>query len=164
MDRGMLTTLIDAHYWAHREMFRSLASLTEEQYSRQVASSFPSLRETVAHIVMGEEFLLGGLPGAAVARTDLSALATPAAAASRLSELEAFCRAFVADLGRDVLEQKATLTFRSGRTAQVQVWQVLHQLVTHGPYHRGQVVTQLHHVGGTPAKTDALLYYIQNGQ
>lgn len=163
MDREMLATLVDCHYWAHREMFKSLEPLSEEQYSRQIPSSFPSLRETVAHIVMAEEFLLSGLPGSTVVRTDTSALVTSAAARERLTQLESFCRALVAGLGDDGLSEMATLTFKSGRKAPVKVWQVLHQLVTHGPYHRGQVVTLLHQVGGAPAKSDALLYYIMKG-
>jgi uncharacterized damage-inducible protein DinB len=37
--------------WANGRLFDSLAALSEEQSARKQTSSFPSLRETVAHIL-----------------------------------------------------------------------------------------------------------------
>jgi uncharacterized damage-inducible protein DinB len=40
--------------WANQRLFETLDRLSEEQLGREVASSFPSLRETFAHMIFAE--------------------------------------------------------------------------------------------------------------
>jgi uncharacterized damage-inducible protein DinB len=56
-------------------------------------------------------------------------------------------------------DQSIAVRFPQG-TFELPAWQVLHQLLTHGAYHRGQVTTMLRQVGGQPAKGDAIRYFI----
>jgi len=60
-----LRMLVDYHYWARDRMFEALAPLTAEQFTRHVANSFPSIRETVVHLYTadwGWHLLWQGLP------------------------------------------------------------------------------------------------------
>jgi uncharacterized damage-inducible protein DinB len=60
-----LQVLVDYHYWARDRMFEALAPLTAEQFTRHVANSFPSVRETVVHLYTadrGWHLLWQGLP------------------------------------------------------------------------------------------------------
>ena len=45
-----LKTLLDYHYWARDRVFAALEPLTPEQDTRDMGSSFRSVRDTVVHI------------------------------------------------------------------------------------------------------------------
>ena len=47
-------TLLDYHYWARDRMLDALDALTPEQYVKDLASSFSSVRDTVVHIYGAE--------------------------------------------------------------------------------------------------------------
>ena len=49
MTREDAITLIDYHYWARDRMLDAVEALTPEQYTKDLASSFKSVRETVVH-------------------------------------------------------------------------------------------------------------------
>ncbi len=51
-----LRLLYDFNAWANRRTIEACASLTSEQFIRDLASSFRSVRDTVAHIY-GAEWL-----------------------------------------------------------------------------------------------------------
>src|ERR1051326_5397390 len=50
MTAGDVRMLVDYHFWARDRLFEALAPLTADQFTRQVASSFPSIRETLVHL------------------------------------------------------------------------------------------------------------------
>ena len=47
-------TLLDYHYWARDRMLAALDPLTAQQYTRDLGSSFRSIRDTVSHIYAAE--------------------------------------------------------------------------------------------------------------
>ena len=49
MTRQDAMTLVDYHYWARDRMLDAVDVLTPEQYTKDLASSFTSVRETVVH-------------------------------------------------------------------------------------------------------------------
>src|SRR2546428_10854391 len=49
-----LQTMLDYHYWARDRLLDAVATLTPEQYTRDLGSSFKSIRETVTHIYAAE--------------------------------------------------------------------------------------------------------------
>ena len=51
-----LRLLYDFNAWANRRTIEACASLTSEQFTRDLASSFRSVRDTLAHIY-GAEWL-----------------------------------------------------------------------------------------------------------
>lgn len=42
------------HRWAHRRMLEAVATLTDEQLARDLGSSFPSVRDTLVHVLSAE--------------------------------------------------------------------------------------------------------------
>ena len=46
MTRDDAITLIDYHYWARDRMLDAVEALTQEQYTKDLASSFTSVRAT----------------------------------------------------------------------------------------------------------------------
>ena len=49
-----LNELFTYNYWARDVQLRACAALTEEQFLRPIGGSFPSVRDTLAHLVLVE--------------------------------------------------------------------------------------------------------------
>ena len=63
-----LEVLYDYGYWANGKLFEVIAQLTPEQFTRPVAGSYGSIRNTMVHVLSAEAGWLdrcGGRSGAA---------------------------------------------------------------------------------------------------
>src|SRR2546422_11642510 len=49
-----LRLLLDYHYWARDRLLDAVEALTPEQFTRDMGSSFRSIRDTLAHIYAAE--------------------------------------------------------------------------------------------------------------
>src|SRR5271169_2645245 len=54
MNKTDVETFYAYNSWANERMFGALAKLSEQQFTEPVQSSFPSIRETVFHILFAE--------------------------------------------------------------------------------------------------------------
>ncbi|PWT81318.1 MAG: damage-inducible protein DinB, partial [Blastocatellia bacterium] len=54
MTLAELQTLLEYHYWARDRVLDAAAALTPEQFTRNLGSSFKSVRDTLAHIYAAE--------------------------------------------------------------------------------------------------------------
>ncbi len=45
-----LRTLLDFHYWARDRVLDAVGALTPEQFTRDMGSSFSSIRDTLVHL------------------------------------------------------------------------------------------------------------------
>ena len=59
-----IETLYAYNRWANQRMFSALEKLSDEQFARKAQSSFPSIRETVFHILFAEWIWLKRWEGA----------------------------------------------------------------------------------------------------
>jgi uncharacterized damage-inducible protein DinB len=156
-----LQTLVDYHYWARDRLLDAVATLSPEQYQRDLGSSFKSVRETVTHVYAAEwawyERWHGRSPTALLPPDRF-----PDLAALRLgwSELETQMRDFVAGLGERGTSRVIEYKLLSGAAGASPLWQMLQHVVNHASYHRGQVTTMLRQMGAQPAKPmDMIAYY-----
>jgi uncharacterized damage-inducible protein DinB len=152
--------LFDYNAWANHRSREAAAALTNEQFTRPLGSSFPSVGDTLAHICGAEwiwhERFQGNSPSSL---PDLSAFKTAAELRVNWIEQESKLMGFVsrltqADLDRS-MEYK-TLKFGVYRNP---LWQSMQHLVNHGTYHRGQVTTLLRQLGAKPLLTDLMHFY-----
>ena len=54
MNHQDLRTLLDYHYWARDRLLDAIEPLTPEQFTRDLGSSFKSIRDTVVHTYAAE--------------------------------------------------------------------------------------------------------------
>lgn len=143
--------------WANDQMLASLQSLPPEQRERDLASSFPTILGTVAHIAAAEWVWLSRWKGAGPsAMPEWAATPVFAFVQRKFAELETERTAYLATLAESDLDRALSFTLFSGaQDAQPLVTQFQH-LVNHGTYHRGQVATMLRQVGAAPASTDLI--------
>jgi uncharacterized damage-inducible protein DinB len=138
--------------WANERMLAAIDGLSEEQRTRTIPSSFPSILETLHHIAFAEWLWLRRWQGE-------SPMALPGGAS--LGELRDRLRA-VADERRAYLDALADdamagqISYRSikGDPFTMNLGDVLVHCANHSTYHRGQLVTMLRQVGVKPPGTD----------
>ncbi len=159
MTREEIRLLYDYNSWANRRTLDACASLAAEQFTRDMGSSFRSVRDTLAHIMGGEWIWLERFQGRSPSAMPDSPYADLASLRGRWGEIESNLLAFVrgltqTDLDR-VIEYK-TINFGVYRNP---MWQSLQHLANHGTYHRGQITTLLRQLGAKPNLTDLMHFY-----
>ena len=161
MNREELRLLVDFHYWARDRMLEALEPLTPEQFTRDMANSFRSIRDTVVHMYSAEwawhSRWRGHSPPAHVAPESFPDVAT---IQSAWRELEGQVREFVAGLGADDRARVFEYYAFGGQGQRSVFWHMLQHLVNHASYHRGQVTTMLRQSGAAPARSmDMIAFY-----
>lgn len=145
--------------WANALMFDAIAGLTEEQFGASVASSFPSVGATLAHLV-GAEWVwlrrwLGESPTAVPAWAAKPNLADLKA---QLATVEAGRARFLSGLSDTDLDRVVSYRNMAGQSYAEPLGDLIRHVVNHSTYHRGQVATQLRQLGVKPPGTDLIAY------
>jgi uncharacterized damage-inducible protein DinB len=160
-----LETLLDYQYWARDRMLAAIEPLSHEQYTRDMGSSFRSVRETVVHIYAAEWIWFRRWQGESPTSL-LSSEQFPDLPAIRDAWrlLETDVRAHLASLGDAGIERITAYRFMNGQPGATPFWQMLQHVVNHGTYHRGQVTTMLRQLGVAPPKSlDLIAFYREGG-
>jgi uncharacterized damage-inducible protein DinB len=165
MTRADIITLLDFHYWARDRMLDALDALSAEQFTRDLGSSFRSVRDTAAHIYAADwiwyQRWQGASPTALVSSDQFPDVDT---LRRTWVELEAGVRTFVDGLGDEGIQRVIAYTLLSGAPGASPVWQMLQHVVNHASYHRGQVATMLRQLEAAPLKsTDMITFYRERG-
>ena len=160
----MVRMLFKYNQWADRRLLDACSKLTDEEFARDLGSSFKSIRDTWAHIHGGlsvwHERVAGRSP--ATLPTELQQ-AEFSDVRVKLEQIDEEYIRFVSGLSESRLAEVITYKVFSGAEFSSPLWQILHTLSNHGTYHRGQVVTMLRQLGAKPATTDAIAYYREIG-
>jgi len=156
--------LYDYNAWADHRLLDACAALSHEQFTRDLGAGFPSVRDTLVHILDGEWFWLerwqgrspAGLPPA-------NRFSDLAGIRARWSEVEGELLRFVAGRTAEDLARVQHYRTTEGNPNSQPLWQMLQHLANHGSYHRGQAAAMLRQVGAAPVATDLILYYRERG-
>lgn len=153
-------TLYNYNSWANHRTLDACAPLTPEQFTRDLGSSFRSVRDTLFHICGAEWIWLERWHGRSP---------TTLPTAADFPDMESVRRRWV-EVERNLLDYVASLTqedvqrvIQFKTTAGVQYAQplghCLQHLANHGTYHRGQMATLLRQLGAKATSTDLIAYY-----
>lgn len=159
MNASWFQAQLDYHYWANKRLLAVMDSLTPEQYRRDVGSSFPSLQETVVHMLQVEKTWLERLTQRQIPAFGLEELSTIAGVRARLAEFERQYKAALQDWAAEGLAETVNVVTSTGTTFVHPRAEAIQHLVNHGTYHRGQLTTMLRQVGATPVGSDLITYY-----
>jgi uncharacterized damage-inducible protein DinB len=145
--------------WANARLVAALAPLSDQALAQPVASSFGSLRDTLAHVIAGEWIWLRRFKNETpTAMPDWVKGAGRAELLSMLAAVEAERRAFLAELTDEALERPLEYRLLSGAAHRDRLADLIQHVVNHSTYHRGQAVTQLRQLGLAPPSTDLVAF------
>jgi uncharacterized damage-inducible protein DinB len=160
----LVTELTEARFllaysrWANAQILTACEGLGTEPFTRDLRSSYRSIRDTLVHVAWAEWLWLERVHGRSPLEVfDPTDFPTVASVRARWRPVEAGFAAQVADRGADVA-RPVTYTNARGEQWTYRVGQIIRHVVNHATYHRGQVVTLLRQVGTTPPVTDLLIF------
>jgi uncharacterized damage-inducible protein DinB len=160
MEPDEVRELYDYNAWANHRILDASAALTEEQFFRDVRSSFRSVRDTIVHILGAEWIWLercnGRSPGALPSPEPFVSVSHVRA---RWEEIERDQLEFVHGLSAVDLDRVIGYRNQRGNRFAYSLPKILRHVVNHSTYHRGQVASMLRQLGVAPAATDLLRYY-----
>jgi uncharacterized damage-inducible protein DinB len=155
-----LQELYEYNAWANRRLLAAAARLTPEQLTREMGGSFPSVLETLVHILSAEWIWLSRWRG--VSPTGWPAewkITGHAALEARWGEVEREQAAFLSTLDEDALGRIIEYRNISGDPFAAPMSQMLRHVVNHSTYHRGQITHMLRQLGAETMATDLILFY-----
>jgi len=145
--------------WANGEILDRVAALDAEQYTRDLASSFPSVRDTLVHMLSAEWMWLLRCKGESPMQPlDPTAFADLAALRARWTAHDDEIDGFLGGQSDESVERVIRYRNRLGETREYVLWKIWLHVVNHSTHHRGQVVTMLRQLGASAAPTDYLDY------
>jgi len=152
--------LYDYNTWANRRVLDACSSLTDEQFTRDLKSSFPSVRDTLVHLILAEWIWLerwhGRSPTQGPSAADFPDLAS---VRRRWEEVERDLTDYIASLNAEDLMRMIHHKTMKGDPQAAPHWQMLQHVANHQSYHRGQIATLLRQLGAKPVATDLIAFY-----
>lgn len=162
--------------WANHRMFSTVEKLSDQQFTSVIQSSFPSIQESVMHILGAEWIWLmrwkGTSPRTAGPSTPstpktlmqehgvaVETLSTVSGLRSLADSIEQERQEFLRTLTDDTLHARLHYNGTDGKEFSMPLVPLLQHVVNHGTYHRGQVTTLLRQVGAETVSLDLLFFY-----
>jgi uncharacterized damage-inducible protein DinB len=146
--------------WANERILDACAPLNHEQFTRDLKSSYPSIRDTLGHMLAAEWVWLsrwqGESPTAFMPGWNTF---TYDELRARWTQHEAEQRTFIDALTDARLVQPIAYRNLSGVSFEVRLDTLVRHVVNHSSYHRGQVTTMLRQLGFAAPATDLVLYH-----
>ncbi len=183
MDLADIQTLYAYNRWANERLFAALDKLSEQQFATQIQSSFPSIRETVFHILFAEWLWLkrwqGTSPRSTLPDPDgsiatwntLSSGGIPRAKdLATLTVLKAFAdtieqerQDFFRGLNEGVLQAPLQFSDMAGTPYAEPLVHLMQHVANLSSYHRGQVTTLLRQLGAETVALDMVYFFREGG-
>jgi uncharacterized damage-inducible protein DinB len=151
--------LYDYNSWANHRTLHACVPLSEEQFTRDLRSSFRSVRDTLVHISWAEWLWLERWQGRSPDKFSSTDFPNLESVRRRWTEVERNLTEYIASLKPEDLERIISHKTTAGVPQAAPLWQMLQHLVNHGTYHRGQVATLLRQLDAKAVSTDLIVFY-----
>jgi len=153
-----ISELFAYNRWAHDRFLEVIEALDPEAVDRELQSSFPSIRATLAHAVGAERIWVARWEGGEGTLPDDWDDLSVAALREELALVAARQDAYLATLTDGDLAREVHYHDRAGTPHVSSIRHMLVHVVNHATYHRGQLTTLLRQVGARPPATDFVRY------
>jgi len=156
-----LQDLYDYGDWANAMLFRVISQITPDEFTRSVAGSYGSIRDTLVHVLSAEWGWLdrcGGKPrGPRLSPDDYPTLES---IQTTWNDVSRHVREFLSTLEDADLARDIEYSIGSARSV-MPLGELMHHGAIHGVHHRGQIALLLRLLGYTPGNFDILFYYAE---
>jgi len=162
MNKQDVLTLYEYNAWGNTRILGVVEALNAGDFVRDLKGSFPSVRDTLVHILSAEWAWLrrwqGESPSKPLSATDFPTLA---GVKDRFAAVDRDRHAFLEGLAEDRLAQPFSYKDLAGNAYSLLLLHSLQHVVNHGTYHRGQITTLLRQLGAKPVSTDMSRFYLE---
>jgi uncharacterized damage-inducible protein DinB len=162
MDKKDVLTLFEFNRWANGRTLDAVEKLDGEAFVRDLRNSFPSVRDTLTHIMNAEWAWLkrwkGESPSAWAAPAEFP---TVASLRKRFGEIDCEREGFLRGISDALLTQPFSYKDMQGKPHSLPMIATMQHVANHGTYHRGQITTMLRQLGATPVSTDLSRFYLE---
>lgn len=146
--------------WATERLLDAVSTLSEEQFRRDMGSSFPSIHDTLVHIMSAEWVWLSRWQGTSpTAMPEVWKELSLDQMTEEWKRLDGAVQGHIASLGEADLDRSVSYRNIAGEPHASTLGQMLRHVMNHSTYHRGQVITMLRQLGVAAPSTDLILYY-----
>jgi uncharacterized damage-inducible protein DinB len=160
MDVPLIQELYRYNRWANDRVFEAVAALSPQDFTKDLCNSYPSVRDTLTHIVSGEWIWLQRWKGTSPRQMfDPEQFSELKPLRARCAELGADQRAFLEEITRERLRAVLPYVNLKGQTWRYPLWRQMYHVVNHSSYHRGQLTTMLRQLKAVPVSTDFLVFH-----
>jgi len=155
-----LESLYQYGSWANGKLFQVISQITLDEFSRPVAGSYGSIRNTLVHVLSAEWGWLERCGGRARGpRLSPDDYPTAESLVAQWNKVEGYLREFLATLKDEDLDRNIEFSIGGSAPSVMALGELLHHGAIHGVHHRGQVALLLRLLGYTPGNFDMLFYY-----
>lgn len=154
-----LRELFQYNSWANNRYLTAVSGLEEEEFGRDLGSSFPSVSDTLRHILEAEWIWLQRWLGTSPPDAPDWDTSTPDALAREWAAFEESQRRFLATLDDAAAVRVIDYRNIAGIPYSNPLWQLMRHVANHSSYHRGQVGTMLRQLGKSVPTTDLIAFY-----
>ncbi len=152
---------LEYHRWATEKVLQIVSTLSAEKYTKDLGSSFPSIRDTLIHSYGADRVWLGRIqqgqtPDWPKPQEYPSIVSLREVWLETLSTFPSVIQLFSS-------EQLISYQAFDGTPYTNKLADIIRHVVNHGTYHRGQVTTMLRQLGEKAATTDMIAYYRLKG-
>ncbi len=152
--------LYEYNRWANHRILEAASKLSADSFNKDLRNSFPSIRDTLAHILAAEWIWLTRWKGASpTGMPDSWDLTTHETLRKQWLEVERDQTAFVSGLTNGSLKSVINYRNTAGQPFANPLWQMMRHVVNHSTYHRGQVITMLRQLDADTVATDLILFF-----
>lgn len=155
----VIRSLYQYNDWANHRILIATSKLSPEQFLASAGSSFPSVRDTLVHIMGGEWIWLSRWKGTSPS-VMLNATGFPSLPSIQTSwaAIEADTRHFIDQLNPSQLTDVVSYINTSGKKWAYPLWQQMIHQVNHATQHRSEVAAMLTFLGYSPGDLDYLVF------
>lgn len=159
MNTADILLQFDYNLWANAKLLEAAAALTDDQLTKDLGCSFSSVRDTLTHILSSEEVWLMRWKGISPkSMLDPAYFPDIRSIKTKWAEIEIDQWNFISKISDESLQELVEYQNFKDQTWEYELWQMMHQMMVHSTYHRGQVVSMLRQLGALPVQLDFLVY------
>lgn len=163
MTKKYFQELAEFNLWANTTVCNWLEQINDEQWNREVISSFNSIQQTVLHVISAEKAWLERFkknPNIVWLQNEFKG--TKEEHIKLWKQTSANLKTFIDAFGENDLNTNLDFKRLNGEAFSMPYYQLFAHVVNHATYHRGQLVTMLRQVGFTKVGSTDLLGVYRN--
>jgi uncharacterized damage-inducible protein DinB len=151
--------LYDYSSWANAQLLAVVSRLSPAEFTRHIAGSYGSIRNTLVHVLSAEWGWVDRCGGRRRGdRLKAEDYPTAAVFVETWQRVDGWMHELLAGLTDEDLEEDVGFSFAPGMAGSLPRGQLLQHAVFHAVHHRGQVALLLRAIGHAPGNFDLLIY------